>query len=93
MALGTSYFYGTGVPQDYVRAHMWLNIAAAEGQALEERLVAEGNSQFTARSLRDTVAEKMTSAQLAEAQKLAREWWERPRFDPNKPFTVVEPTP
>jgi hypothetical protein len=49
------------VPQDYVTAHMWFNLAAASG----DKTGAEG---------RDMAAAKMTPAQIAEAQKLAREW-------------------
>ena len=59
------YGEGKGVPQDYVRAHMWWNLAAAKGNA-----VAVKN--------RDKVAAKMTSTQIAEAQKLAREWKPKP---------------
>jgi uncharacterized protein len=55
------YAIGKGVPQDYVIAHMWLNLAAVDG----DKDAAEG---------RDTLAAKMTPAQIAEAQKLAREW-------------------
>ena len=51
------YLLGEGVPQNFVRAHMWANIAAANGGIA---------------SLRDAVAENMTSAQIAEAQRLAR---------------------
>jgi TPR repeat protein len=29
--LGFMYYKGTGVPQDYVLAHMWWNLAAAQG--------------------------------------------------------------
>ncbi|MFN2150265.1 MAG: SEL1-like repeat protein, partial [Anaerolineales bacterium] len=29
--LGLMYSKGRGVPQDYVKAHMWLNLAAAQG--------------------------------------------------------------
>jgi TPR repeat protein len=55
------YDNGQGVPQDYVRAYMWFNSAAAQGlQGAEED--------------RDQVAQQMTAAQIAEAQKLAREW-------------------
>jgi TPR repeat protein len=57
--LGLMYYSGQGVPQDYVIAHMWLSLAAAGGN-------------FTAE--RDFIAAKMTPAQIAEAQKLAREW-------------------
>lgn len=59
--LGALYFNGEGVPQDYVIAHMWLNLGAAGG----EDYAAEW---------RNMVAAKMTPAQIAEAQKLAREW-------------------
>jgi TPR repeat protein len=59
--LGVFYNNGLGVPQDYVRAYMWLNLAATQGR---ER----------AATFRDLVARLMTPAQIAEAQKLAREW-------------------
>ncbi len=59
--LGVMYYRGYGVTKDDVLAHMWLNLAAVRG--LE-----------TARTLRDRLAEKMTPAQLDDAQRLAREW-------------------
>jgi TPR repeat protein len=59
--LGSMYHEGHGVPQDYISAHMWLNLAAASG---EQRGAQR----------RDAVARSMTPAQIAEAQKLAREW-------------------
>jgi len=61
--LGVMYYFGWGVPQDYVQAHMWYNLAAAQGQ-----------EDARAREVRDDLAEKMTPAQIAEAQRLAREW-------------------
>lgn len=59
--LGLMYAQGRGVPQDFIQAHMWYNLSAAHGEkrALE---------------LRDTLAKRMTPAQVAEAQRLAREW-------------------
>ncbi len=59
---------GWGVPKDYVQAHMWFNLAAARIPAsqTEKRDKAVEN--------RDLVAAKMTPAQIAEGQKLAREW-------------------
>ena len=70
--LGIRYANGEGVPQDYVQAHKWLNLAAS--RTTPEK--AEDN-----RSVRDKVAEKMTASQVAEAQRLAREWkpktWEQ----------------
>ena len=59
--LGIMYWGGDGVPQDDVQAHLWLNLAAAQGD-------------FLAEYFRDKVAESMTPAQIAEAQRLAREW-------------------
>ena len=60
-ALGDMYFRGDGVPQDYILAHMWLNLAAAQGDA-------------TAAQSRMAVELIMSPPQVAEAQKLAREW-------------------
>ncbi len=59
--LGVMYSKGQGVPQDDVQAHMWLSLAAAQ-------------SKESYRKSRDILAERMTPAQLAEAQRLAREW-------------------
>jgi uncharacterized protein len=59
--LGLMYAQGRGVPRDFIQAHMWYNLAGANG---ERRAAAE----------RDTLATRMTPAQIAEAQKLAREW-------------------
>ena len=59
--LGSMYEYGEGVPQDDVQARMWLNLAAAQGDEL-------------ARINRDRLTKQMTPVQLAEAQRLAREW-------------------
>ena len=59
--LGLSYFMGEGVPQDYVHAQMWLNLAAMRGH--EEAVTG-----------RDMVAERMSPEQNAEAQRLTREW-------------------
>ncbi len=59
--LGVMYAQGQGVPQDYVQARMWQNLAAAQGHE-------------NARRARDRLAKKMTPAQLADAQRLARKW-------------------
>ncbi len=64
--LGVMYGEGRGVPQDYVQAHMWLNLAAS--RLLPGALRAETVEN------RDIVSAKMTPAQIAEAQRLAREW-------------------
>jgi len=59
--LGVFYDNGLGVPQDRIRAYMWLCLAAMQGR---DRAAA----------FRDLVARLMTPGQLAEAQKLSREW-------------------
>jgi TPR repeat protein len=64
--LGVMYLQGEGAPKDYVSAYMWFNLAAAAIPAVEFPNVAA--------AYRDEVAEKMTSEQVAEAQRLAREW-------------------
>ena len=56
---------GQGVPQDYVQAHMWFNLAAA-GSTGEDRESAVEN--------RDLAADQLTPDALNEAQRLAREW-------------------
>ena len=61
--LGIMYVKGQGVPQDYFQAHMWWNLAAALGLEV-------------GRKDRDLLAEKMTPADISEAQRLAREWLE-----------------
>ena len=60
LGLAAAYIGGWGVIGDYVYAHMWLNIAIANGA--EE-----------ARGTFETLKQKMTSSQIAEAQRLARE--------------------
>jgi TPR repeat protein len=62
--LGHMYREGWKVPQDYVEAHKWYNIAASLG---DDRAKYE----------RDALTKLMTPSQIAEAQKLAREWMER----------------
>ena len=59
--LGFLYFAGLHVPKDYVLSYMWENLAAAQGE--------KGASDS-----RDSVASLMTPDQIAEAQRLSREW-------------------
>jgi TPR repeat protein len=70
--LGVMYHHGQGVPQDYVHAHMWFSLAALQFPA------SETENRDEAVKARDFVASKMTPAEIAEAQKLAREWKLRP---------------
>ncbi|MGD9728509.1 MAG: tetratricopeptide repeat protein [Nitrospiraceae bacterium] len=64
--LGLMYANGDGIPQDYVQAHKWFNLAASHAADKERRQRAVES--------RDRAARKMSPQQVAEAQKLAREW-------------------
>jgi hypothetical protein len=68
--LGFAYRDGQGVPQDYVQAHTWLNLAAAQAKPVAGHNIAA--------EARDSIAAKMSLAQIAEAQRLAREWKPKP---------------
>ena len=63
--LGLQYQQGLGVPQDYIEAHKWFNLAASQ---------LSGEKRDLAVSHREETATMMTPAQIAEAQRLAREW-------------------
>ena len=58
--LGAIYDRGVGVLQDQTRAHVWYSLAGANGNeiGIENR---------------DSLAKNLTSDQIAEAQKMARE--------------------
>jgi len=57
---GGMYWKGWGGPKDYVLAYMWLNLAADQDAKYAKT--------------RDKLEEELTPQQLAEAQRLAREW-------------------
>ena len=59
--LGRLYEFGHGVTEDYVQAYKWYILGAAHGDTLGAEL-------------RDTLAKRMTPAQIFQAQQRAREW-------------------
>lgn len=59
--LGLAYSTGQGVGVDFVAAHKWFNLAAMKGSEL-------------AKTWRAQISREMNSLQIAEAQRLAREW-------------------
>jgi len=59
--LGLAYSTGQGVSVDMVAAHKWFNLAAVRGME-------------AAKGWRNQLAAEMTTGQVAEAQRLAREW-------------------
>ena len=60
------YSEGKGAPSNRVLAHLWLNLAAASHKLPSVRELAAGD--------RERVTAKMNSAELAEAERLARQW-------------------
>ncbi|MCX6902596.1 MAG: tetratricopeptide repeat-containing serine protease family protein [Verrucomicrobia bacterium] len=66
-SLGFMYELGQGVPQDFVEAYKWFNLSAAKG----DRDAIKG---------RDELSKVMNSEQIAEAQRLARQFV--PRKEP-----------
>ena len=63
VSLGLMYFTGQGLPQDLVLAYMWCNLSAGQGNEV-------------ARVSKDRIEAQMTREEIAEAQRLSREWIE-----------------
>jgi TPR repeat protein len=59
------YYSGEGVPQDYVEAHKWRNLAASRASTEDRKRYADA---------RDAVAAVMTPQQIADAQQRATDW-------------------
>jgi TPR repeat protein len=59
--LGMMYSVGSSVPTDFVAAHKWFNIAARKGNPEAIRLRRE-------------IATQMSEAEIAAAQRAARDW-------------------
>lgn len=67
--LAQYYNEGKGITQDYMKAHMWANLAGAGGNDVLNEKIAK-----KARELRDRISKNLTPAQVLKAQQLAREW-------------------
>ncbi len=72
LGLGVFYALGRGVPKDEVAAYTWLLLAGAQGDE-------------TAKKQIEAIERRLTGAQRAEGQRLAREW------KPSKPNSEVKP--
>ena len=59
--IGLMYYNGRGVPKDYVMAYMWYYLAETQGS--EEAIIN-----------RSIVVKEMTPEQIAEAERLSREF-------------------
>ena len=67
MALGSMYRYGDGIPIDFNRGYVWLRLAAMQGDT---------NAAWVLEDL----SRRMTRDQIAEAERLAREF--KPKVTP-----------
>jgi TPR repeat protein len=75
-SLGLCYLKGEGVPKDYVQAYKWFNLAAGQGD----------EDVYDIRVNLAKVEGLLTTQQIAEAQRLARE------FKPGKASTSDAPS-
>jgi TPR repeat protein len=73
LLLGERYESGDGVPQSFVDAHVWYNIAGSISTGQDNH-----ENRQSAMEGRNRAASRMTSAQIAEAQRRAREWKVKP---------------
>ena len=73
--LGLMYESGKGVEKNLVQAHKWYNLVASWTPSREQWWLFAPTERAAAH--RDGVEKLLTSAELAEAQRLARQW--RPR--------------
>ncbi len=67
--LSFMYSEGRGVTKDPVQSHMWMSLASSK--------LPPGKSREDAIKALSTLAKWMTPAQIAEAQRLTREWLEK----------------
>jgi TPR repeat protein len=66
--LGVAYDTGQGVPRNVVQAYRWYDVAATRFPS------SAADNRAQAIKSRDLIAARMTPPQIAEAQKLAKEW-------------------
>ena len=64
--LGSLYYGGHGVQQDYSEAYFWQNLAAARSKGKEQERFAK---------YRDEAAAKLNSTELSNAQQRAAQWF------------------
>ena len=64
--IGLLYFNGVGVLQNFMLAHLWVNLSAALGN---ERAVKD----------REAIEQKISGLELEEARTRAEAWWEKNR--------------
>ena len=83
--LGVCYAVGNGVPKDYVQAYKWFSLASASGQTWDESTSASAKENL------EIAEARMTPGQVAEAQRLAREF--KPRKESGSGNSASPTTP
>jgi len=73
--LGNMHHNGNGVPQNYVEAYKWYSLAVSQAGPREKEM----DTLTMATENRDGVARRMTPAQVADAQRQAKEWKPAPK--------------
>jgi S1-C subfamily serine protease len=66
--LGVCYASGAGAPKDYVQAYKWFSLASAVGYTWDESTTKSAKNNL------EIAEARMTPGQIAEAQRLAREF-------------------
>jgi len=74
--LGMMYSVGRDMPIDLVSAHKWFNLAAAKGNTEAVRLRRE-------------IANQMSDAEIAAAQRAARDWLRASRDQSPAPMAAM----
>ena len=64
-SLAILFNFGKGINRDYVQAYMWYERAVTHSKGADRDSIVE---------MRDNLAEKMTGQQIAEGDRLAKEW-------------------
>ncbi len=57
------YAKGEGVPENHIQAYAWISVASAQGVE-------------NAKKVKELLTGIMTRAEIAEAQKLSRKYWD-----------------
>jgi TPR repeat protein len=92
--LGFCYSQGKGVTKDYVEAHKWFNIASAQGNYVTQKMISSGEIAPVAgmtimtedpKDSMSRIEQFMTRNQIAEAQRLAREFVPRKKQADSSP--------
>ena len=73
--LGILYADGAGVPQDYVKAYAWYNVAVSKGWTFETEAESRDIIE-AARENRDNVARRLTREAFSRTQSLSGDYWE-----------------